>query len=241
MTRLYAIGDIHGQLAKLRAAHARIAADRARTGDMAAPVVHLGDLVDRGPDSRGVIAHLAQGIAAGHPWVALCGNHDLMFRDILAGDARTRPDHWLQERIGGRETLQSYGIALEDHSGPQAALDAARVAVPAAHRAFLDGLRLWHEGPGVLCVHAGIRPGVALAAQDIEDLCWIREEFHRETAPHPWLVVHGHTPVAQATHYGNRVNIDTGAGFGRALSAAVIEDGAAVWLLAETGRVPLIP
>ncbi len=222
----------------LEAAHARIAADRAGTGDAAAPVVHLGDLVDRGPDSRGVIDFLLAGIAAGEPWQVLCGNHDQVMRDLLDGQPWARPERWMLPRIGGRETVESYGIPAPGEAEPAALVAALREAVPQAHREFLAGLPLWHEAGEVLLVHAGIRPGVPLRQQDPEDLCWIREEFHRVTAPHPWLVVHGHTPVEEATHYGNRVNIDTGAGFGRALSAVVIEGGE-VWLLTAQGRAPL--
>lgn len=108
--RTYAIGDIHGHLALLDAAHARIAADRAATGDAAAPVVHLGDLVDRGPDSPGVIARLMEGIAAGEPWVVLKGNHDALFALFLddpgAQDPGLRPDlSWLHPRLDRKSVV----------------------------------------------------------------------------------------------------------------------------------------
>lgn len=240
MNRLYVIGDIHGQRAMLEAAHARIAADRARIGDGAAPVVHLGDLVDRGPDSRGVIGMLLRGIAAGEPWVVLRGNHDILFADAL--DPESNAPHleaWLRPNMGGRETLASYGVFPESRQDREALRAVARAVVPAAHRDFLGRLPLWHEAGEVLCVHAGIRPGLPLERQHVEDLCWIRDEFFAETGPHPWLVVHGHTPVAEVTHFGNRVAVDTGAGFGRALSAVVIEDGA-VSLLTDTGRASIV-
>ena len=114
--RSYAIGDVHGQLEKLRAAHALIAADRAACGDATAPVVHLGDLVDRGPDSRGVLDFVIAGVAAGQPWLVLRGNHDRMFAlfldDPQAQDPRLRAElSWLHPRIGGAATLASYGVA----------------------------------------------------------------------------------------------------------------------------------
>jgi len=223
----------------LEAAHARVAADRARTGDEAAPVVHLGDLVDRGPDSRGVIGMLLRGIAEGEPWVVLRGNHDILFAEAL--DPESNAPHfeaWLRPNMGGTETLASYGVGVEPGQDREALRARARSAVPAEHREFLGLLPLWHEAGRVLCVHAGIRPGLPLERQHIEDLCWIRDEFFAETAPHPWLVVHGHTPVPEVTHFGNRVAVDTGAGFGRALSAVVIEDGA-VSLLTDEGRAPI--
>lgn len=112
--RSYAIGDIHGQIDLLHAAHARIAADRARTGDAEAPVIHLGDLVDRGPDSRGVVELLLKGQLSGQNWVALKGNHDRMFGYYLEGraDPALRPGlDYLNPRIGGDATLASYGLS----------------------------------------------------------------------------------------------------------------------------------
>ncbi|MEX0310553.1 MAG: serine/threonine protein phosphatase, partial [Tateyamaria sp.] len=87
---------------------------------------------------------------------------------------------------------------------------------------------------------AGIRPGIPLAKQTEEDMLWIRQEFHDSTAVHPKLIIHGHTPVKVATHYGNRVNLDTAAGYGQPLTAAVFEHGQ-VWVLTDKGRVPLTP
>ncbi|PWE32425.1 serine/threonine protein phosphatase [Maritimibacter sp. 55A14] len=238
--RLYAIGDIHGQRAKLEEVHDRITADKDACGDPAAPVVHLGDLVDRGPDSRGVIERLIAGIEGGEPWHALRGNHDQMFQLFLEGDDDPMMESWLRPGMGGQETLASYGvIAAADR--PLAVIRAeARDAVPAAHREFLAALAPWHREGDVLCVHAGIRPGVALEEQSEEDLYWIREEFLSARSPHPWLVLHGHTPVERVTHCGNRVAIDTGAGFGGPLSAVVVEDGA-VWLLTRRGRQSVAP
>lgn len=241
--RTYAIGDIHGHLDLLLAVHAWIAADRAVTGDDLAPVVHLGDLVDRGPDSRGVIAHLADGIAAGQPWVVLRGNHDRMFAgflgDIAHHDPGLRRDlSWLHPRLGGAATLASYGVrAASDR--PVAPVHAEAVAqVPAAHRRFLDALPSHHLRGEVLFVHAGIRPGVDLHAQTEDDLVWIRDPFLEDRRDHGVLVVHGHTALDQPTHYGNRVNIDSGAAYGGPLSAIVLE-GRTVWQLTAHGRVPM--
>jgi serine/threonine protein phosphatase 1 len=93
---------------------------------------------------------------------------------------------------------------------------------------------------GILFVHAGIRPMVPISNQSEEDLIWIRHEFHEYRSPHPKLIVHGHTPVNKAAHYGNRVNLDTGAGYGKPLTAAVFEAGQA-WVLTENGRRTLAP
>lgn len=243
--RTYAIGDIHGHLDKLQALHELIAADSARTGGGAAQVVHIGDLVDRGPDSRGVIDFLMAGQSRGEDWVVLKGNHDRMFRGFLSDpdyhDPRLRRDlWWLHERLGGAATLASYGIGdaqarvLHDLHGE------ARDRVPQAHIAFLDSLIPCHLRGRLLFVHAGIRPGIDLHDQTEDDLLWIRNDFLNDRRDHGAIVVHGHTPVDIVTHYGNRLNIDTGAGYGDRMSAVVIEDEQ-VFELTRKGREAVRP
>lgn len=238
---IYAIGDIHGQLEMLEEALARIRAD----GGPDARIVFLGDYIDRGPDSRGVIERLAQGQAAGRNWICLKGNHDRMFEWFLEGVPRHDPHlligyHWLHERIGGIETLASYGLTFEDRTRLDDLHARAREAIPVPHAEFLRSLLPVYETLDIAFVHAGIRPGVPLSGQSENDLVWIRKAFHDHTGPHPKLIVHGHTPVDRATHYGNRVNLDTGAGYGRQLTAAVFE-GRDCWLLSDAGRQPLTP
>jgi len=243
--RTYAIGDIHGQIGLLAKAHDSIARDRGLTGDAQAPVVHLGDLVDRGPDSRGVVEYLRSGIALGQPWVVLKGNHDRMFAGYLSAidwhDPGLRQDlSYLNPRIGGAATLASYGLrAAADR--PLAPVWAEAVAaVPAHHRSFLEGLPgSYHRGE-VLFVHAGIRPGVDLAEQTETDLVWIRKDFLEDPRDHGALVVHGHTALDAPKHYGNRVNIDSGAAYGGLLTTIVLESRD-VWVLGDSGRVPLLP
>ncbi len=243
--RTYAIGDIHGHLDLLLAAHDLIAADRAAAGDAGSPVVHLGDLVDRGPDSPAVIEHLAGGIARGEPWVVLKGNHDALFLDFLDDPVRhpeglRRDLSWLHPRLGGAATLAAYGVrAPADRPLAQVWADAA-AAVPAAHRAFLAALPLAFARGQAHFVHAGIRPGVALDAQSAVDLLWIRDAFLDDRRDHGPLIVHGHTALDRPRHYGNRVNLDSGAAYGGPLTAAVIE-GRDVWELTPSGRVPLRP
>ncbi len=196
--RTYTIGDIHGQLDLLKAAHDRIAADQARHG--AAPIVHIGDLVDRGPDSPGVIEYLMAGHARGEDWVTLLGNHDRMFAGYLCDlhwrDPRLRVDlSYLHPKIGGAVTLSNYGVKT-----------------PAD------------------------RPLPPVQAE--EDLVWIRQGFLNNLHDHGPLVVHGHTAIQTATHYGNRLNLESGAAYGGPLSAVVIE-GRAAFLLTAQGREPL--
>ena len=241
--RTYAIGDIHGQLELLHRAHARIAADQARHGP--GTVVHVGDLVDRGPDSRGVIELLRAGVAAGQDWVVLKGNHDRMFtgflRDIRHQEPGLREDlGYLHYKIGGGTTLGSYGVR-NAADRPLAPVHAEAVAaVPMAHRAFLAGLptSLWRGA--AIFVHAGIRPGMPLERQDETDLVWIRTEFLEDRRDHGALIVHGHTALDKATLYPNRLNVDSGAAYGGPLSAVVIDEGA-VFVLTETGRLKLHP
>jgi serine/threonine protein phosphatase 1 len=243
--RNYAIGDVHGHLDKLIAAHALIAADRTAVGDADAPVIHVGDLVDRGPDSRGVVQHLLGGVMRGERWVVLKGNHDQLFVDFLSEpqvrDPRLQGGAiWLDDNLGGAATLASYGVK---NAGARP-LDEVRAEaferVPSAHLEFLAGRPLWQLWGQALFVHAGVRPGVEIQDQSKDDLLWIREAFLDDPSDHGALVVHGHTPVDAATHYGNRVNLDSGAAFGGPLSAVVIEDGE-VSLLTAGGRVPLTP
>ncbi|NNE82208.1 MAG: serine/threonine protein phosphatase [Silicimonas sp.] len=239
---IYAIGDIHGHLDQLAAAHALIAKDRAEIGQKDAKVVHIGDLVDRGPDSKGVVQYLIDGLAKGEEWVVLRGNHDQMFLDFIGGDdATTRlPKNltWQHNRLGGKATLQSYGVKRKLLEGDAGYHQRVRARVPKAHVDFLKRLPLWHRAKDMIFVHAGIRPGFPIEAQDEEDLLWIRDEFLWHHGDHEALIVHGHTPVDEPTHYGNRVNIDTGAGWGNDLVPVVFDDGACFALL-EGGRARL--
>lgn len=239
--RTYAIGDIHGHLDQLRRVHDWIALDQATHGP--APIVHIGDLVDRGPDSRGVVEYLRAGIAEGQDWVVLKGNHDRMFTNYLRDqnyhDPRLRTDmSYLHPRIGGGVTLDSYGVK-NAADRPLAPVHAEAVAaVPASHRSFMENLPTSHLRGDVFFVHAGIRPGVALADQVEDDLVWIRHEFLDDTRDHGPLIVHGHTAIATPTRYVNRVNIDSSAAYGGPLSAVVFE-GRSAHLLTATGRLAL--
>lgn len=237
----YAIGDIHGQIHELDRALALITAD----GGPDANIVFLGDYTDRGPDSRAVLETLIEGKDAGRNWTFLKGNHDRMFEWFMDEPLRHDPYlnvelYWLHKRLGGDTTLESYGV---DASGSRRAKDVhadARAAIPRAHVDFLTELDLMHEAGDLLFVHAGIRPLVPISEQTEEDLLWIRQRFHEHTDKHPKLIVHGHTPVGVPTHYGNRVNLDTGAGYGKPLTVGVFE-GDKVWSLTESGRAQLVP
>lgn len=233
---IYAIGDIHGQLHMLEDALARIEKD----GGPDAQVVFIGDYTDRGAYSREVLDLLVKGQAEGKNWTFLRGNHDQMCAMFLEeyprNDARLLVGyHWLHPRIGGVETLNSYGVEASESDRIYQVHARAKAAVPEAHIDFLANLLPFHLHEDILFVHAGIRPGVPLQQQDHDDLIWIREEFLNYKKHHPWLVVHGHTHVTSPGHYGNRVNIDTGAGYDKPLTAVVFE-GSECWVLEARGR-----
>ncbi|MEM9843260.1 MAG: metallophosphoesterase family protein, partial [Pseudomonadota bacterium] len=234
---IYAIGDIHGHLNLLRRAHEAVEADRARRGTARAKLIHVGDLVDRGPDSAGVVDYLAGLTATDDRVRVLRGNHDHMLLEFLNGTPKSASPRgafdYLARNIGGRSTLESYG--LNTGQGDRALLSAAAEKVPESHKAFLAALPFSHQEEECLFVHAGIRPGVALAEQDPLDLIWIRDEFLIDVTDHGPLIVHGHTPADKVEHWGNRLNLDSGAAYGGPVSAVAIE-GREAFLLTESGR-----
>ncbi|MEM9269850.1 MAG: metallophosphoesterase family protein [Pseudomonadota bacterium] len=238
--RIYAIGDVHGCLDDLNEMLARIDADLAAHPHGDARLVFIGDYVDRGPNSRGVIDRLLE-LEAG-PWntTFLKGNHDERFARYLAQpeDRATSKYHWLSDPIGGGKTLESYGVTGSTSQDPLATHAPALAAVPAAHRAFLDRLKLTERVGDYLFVHAGIRPGVALEDQVEHDLIWIREEFLTDTRDHGMVVVFGHTFMPQITATTNWIGIDTGCVFEGVLSCLVLEDEAR-WDLLPKGRAEI--
>lgn len=242
---IYAIGDIHGHLEPLIEIHDQIARDRAEHRAQTAPVIHIGDYTDRGPDSKGVLDFLIAGQKRGENWRFLLGNHDRLFAWFLMDhtrvDPRLRVDYtWLSQNMGGRTTLASYGAPSASTASPDELARFARNGVPRPHLEFLQALETYIEYPGLLFVHAGIRPGIPLADQAEDDLVWIRQEFHDFLGSHGALVVHGHTSIDAVRHYGNRVNIDTGMAWGNHLSAVAIE-GNEVFELTARGRVRVQP
>jgi serine/threonine protein phosphatase 1 len=209
--RIYAIGDIHGCLDKLRALHDAIRQDVKVDPPRRFIVIHLGDYIDRGPDSSGVIEHM---MTTTLPCVHLMGNHEATALAALAGDGPACAD-WLA--YGGDAALRSWG------QDPEGQREAWRLPEP--HLRFMRGLGVSHrEGP-YLFVHAGVRPGIPLDQQDPEDLLRIRRPFLDSDADHGAIIVHGHTPTRsrEPERYHNRVNLDTGAVYGGPLTCGVFE------------------
>ncbi|WP_062347337.1 metallophosphoesterase family protein [Novosphingobium sp. CCH12-A3] len=225
--RIYAIGDIHGRLDLFEQLLARIDEDDSSRGPADTTLILLGDLVDRGPDSRGVIERAMQ-LKASRKVRILAGNHEEMMLGGLRDEEIMR--HFL--RHGGRETLFSYGLCAEEYSGGNVReiFDRANQLVPPEHIAFMEAMEDQIVVGDYLFVHAGIRPGVPLERQMPSDLRWIRREFLDHAEPHGHLVVHGHTITDEPVLRHNRIGIDTGAFASGKLTALGCE-GDQRWLL----------
>ena len=210
---VYAVGDIHGRSDLLDALLALIVEDAAVAGSGLRPtLVFLGDYVDRGPDSKGVIERLSQlGCTGGLAVESLRGNHEEALLGFL--DDPLTGAGWAE--YGGDATLRSYGVAAPrlrtDTAGWKAAREAFAEALPRAHVDWLSTLAPSSEIGDYLFVHAGVRPGVPLAQQTERDLLWIREPFLSWTGPHDRVIVHGHTPTEGAHLSPWRIGLDTGA------------------------------
>jgi serine/threonine protein phosphatase 1 len=205
---IYAIGDIHGRLDCLRRAHDLIDRDVARRArGESATEVYIGDYVDRGPDSKGVLDALVARAGAVR-LVALRGNHEIMFESFLRGLLAF--DDW--RRFGGLETVLSYGVDAKAllAKGSVHPLDFAE-KIPVSHLRFISSLQTIHVSGRYCFAHAGIRPGIAIERQTIEDTAWIRDDFLGYSGDFGSVVVHGHTPVAKVEFRANRINVDTGA------------------------------
>lgn len=225
-TRLYAIGDVHGRFDLLSAMHEQIAADMERERPQDWRIVHLGDYIDRGPDSRRVLEFLIDAQRRDARNVTLTGNHELGLREFLA---RPEPDA-LFVRYGGIETARSYGVDLVQDGSVVRGHRELLAALPGEHLDFIRNLGFSFEAGDFFFCHAGVRPGIPLARQSNRDLTWIRDEFLNDRRLHEKIVVHGHTPVREPEILPNRVNLDTYAcGSGRLTALRV--DGAAKQIL----------
>ena len=214
--RAYAIGDIHGCREKLVTLHRLIATDLATRPARSALLIHLGDYIDQGPDSAGVVALLAAGPPfPGLQVVNLLGDHERMLLAALSGDRPAATD-WLW--AGGREALASWGLS------PDLPRKQWEAALPPSHLTWLRRLALTHTEGDYLFVHAGIRPGVPMADQSPDDLLAIRQPFLASEKDLGVVVVHGHSSSPSAEIATNRIGLDTGAGIGGKLTCAVLED-----------------
>lgn len=227
--RAYAIGDIHGRDDLFGELLASIDADHRARAPKRLVLVLLGDLVDRGPDSAKVVARAMALAASDTETHFLKGNHEEIFLLACRGQGEALR---LFERVGGRETAISYGVPSIEYrdAGFDTLKDLLDAHVPADHLAFLDAMQNTYELGDYLFVHAGIRPGVPIAAQRGSDLRWIRSEFLDHQGAHPRFVVHGHTITETIDEQSNRLGIDTGAYVSGRLTAVGLE-GEARWFL----------
>ncbi len=215
--RIYAIGDVHGCDDRLATLHAAIAADLAKNPIDHPLLIHLGDYIDRGPDSAGVLDRLTRPIAdaPGLTVANLMGNHEDMLLRALTSNHRADTQHWLAN--GGGETLASWGLSWRDPPSVWAA------GIPPMQLGLLRGLGIAHRVGGYVFVHAGLRPGVGLQAQTRQDMLWIREPFLSFRGELPAVAVHGHTPAHEPAVLPHRIGIDTGAVLGGHLTCAVLQ------------------
>ncbi|WP_029625229.1 metallophosphoesterase family protein [Sphingomonas sp. PAMC 26605] len=232
--RLYAVGDIHGRRDLLDAMLDSIREDIVSRPIGSAVMVFLGDLIDRGPDSAGVVERLLTLGDDPARGLFLLGNHEEVLLRVLAGEPGLAYD-WLE--YGGAACAESYGVA----ASMLQAMDEARIArtlaaaIPTEHVAFLEMFGDTVRFGDYLLAHAGIRPGVPIDAQQPQDLRWIREPFLSDPHDHGFKVIHGHTISNGVEQRANRIGIDTGAYRSGVLSAAVVE-GREVRFLSTAGQ-----
>ncbi|MBA16981.1 MAG: serine/threonine protein phosphatase [Sphingomonas sp.] len=234
--RVYAVGDVHGMLEQLEELLSRIEADNEARGPARTTVIFLGDLIDRGPDSAQVVERLREIAAASTPGTIrfLLGNHEEVLLSVLNGSEKALR---FFNRIGGRETLLSYGIPASVYASCEYSelLARAQAAVPPEHVEFLRGFEDMIVLGDYAFVHAGVDPRRALDEQETAHLRWIREEFldHRGTLEK--VVVHGHTVRDDVEQLAHRIGIDTGAFAGGPLTAMGFE-GRDRWVLQAPPR-----
>lgn len=220
--RLYAVGDIHGRLDLLDELLDQIERDIRNRPVKVAALVFLGDLIDRGPESAAVIERLRTLRDFPAKLLFLQGNHEEVMLRVLEGEAGLAYD-WLS--FGGDACVQSYGVSdtvLQAMDEERIALT-LRKAIPPAHIEFLKSFGDTFRFGDYLCVHAGIRPGVAIEEQQPHDLRWIRQPFLSDGHDHGCMVIHGHTITDGVDLRSNRIGIDTGAYRTGMLTAAVVE------------------
>ena len=227
--RVYAIGDVHGRLDLLEDMIGQVEHDDRARGSAQTQIILLGDLVDRGPDSAGVVERLI-GLAETRGNVRfILGNHEEIFLRALDGDIESLR---LFVRIGGRETILSYGVSEQDYErGDYAELLAlVQAHVPERHITFLKEFEDRIEIGDYVFVHAGLRPGVPIEEQRRADMRWIRSSFLDSDAEFGKLVVHGHSISEEIVERPNRIGLDTGAFATGKLSALGLE-GTDRWFL----------
>ena len=223
-TRVYAIGDIHGRADLLRTLTLLVHEDAYRRQAPRNVVVYLGDYVDRGPESRGVVELLLREPLPGFERVHLRGNHeDIVLRFLEDVCVRAELARLWRHGDAGRATASPPRRPCRASPSCGARSASSPSGCRAAHLDFLRALRLSHEEGDYVFVHAGVKPGVPLEQQSEHDMLWIRDEFLRSDAAFGRVVVHGHTISPGPEVRRNRIGIDTGAFMSGHLTALVVE------------------
>jgi serine/threonine protein phosphatase 1 len=227
--RIYAVGDIHGCRDLLDQLLYKIEADDEARAPADTQLIFLGDLADRGPDSRGVIDRLMTLGATSNNVQFIFGNHEELLMRAWEGDPRAAG---VFNRNGGRDTMLSYGVHPEtyDDATLERLVEIMRKVIPDSHIEFLRSFRDWVVVGDYLFVHAGIKPGVPIEQQELSDLRWIRGDFTRYEGAHDKMVIHGHSITEEVDDQPNRIGIDTGAFATGKLTAIGIE-GTDRWFL----------
>ena len=225
---VFAIGDVHGCVELQRQLEAQILAEIGENNPTR--IIYLGDLVDRGLHSAEVIDHCLSPLPDGVARLCLCGNHDQAFFDFLKKPSLK--SEWFE--FGGRETLLSYGIDVEQLQKLKLKAkdfsELIRQTIPQQHVAFLEALPVSVSTPWVHFVHAGMRPDVPMDDQSDEDLMWIRQEFLIDRHASDKMIIHGHTPAETPMIGPGRIGIDTAAYAGGPLTAIHIESGSSSFI-----------
>ena len=219
-TRYYVIGDIHGRLDLYDALINAIEDDDRSRPEVDTQIILLGDLVDRGPDSAGVVARTRTWQASRKVRV-LAGNHEEMFLNAFAKPEVLR--HFLKH--GGRETILSYGLSKKQFNAMKLEELFALMPqlIPQSDRDYIADFEEMIIAGDYVFVHAGVDPAVPLSEQKRRDLLWIRDRFLNHEGPLDKVVVHGHTIFDKVMDCGNRIGIDTGAFRSGVLTALVLE------------------
>ena len=223
-TRIYAVGDIHGQLVNLQKVLGKIKADIRARPIQDITTVFVGDYIDRGLASKAVIDTLINEDGIGSK-ITLRGNHEELM--LAALDDPDNMKDWCT--VGGIQTAFSYGVDVQDlmvGRGYEAAQKSLRNAVPRSHTDWLHGLPSRHEIADFFFCHAGIDPDKSIESQVDADLLWIRRKFTNDERTYSKIIVHGHSPVEQVDVRHNRINVDTGAFFTGNLACVALEAGA---------------
>lgn len=228
--RVYAIGDVHGCKSLLEQLLTKIEKDSNQRGDADVDIIFLGDLIDRGPDSCGVL-NLSIDFKKTHPnTYFLMGNHEEMF--LKAAIERTPKIMRFFLRIGGTETLLSYDILRSDfmNMDVEQLCDSIPELIPNEHIEFVQSFEEYMTVGDYMFVHAGIKPGVPLDQQDPQNLRWIRDDFVEHKGQHGKIIVFGHTIFDEVRERKNHIGIDTGAYKNNVLTALCLE-GEERWYL----------